>query len=63
MSQQVFQLWFFATRSKLFRPDFHICVTAPEYFPGILTMADLEQRRFGHDKLVLQMTEDGEEAQ
>ncbi|HTF42855.1 MAG TPA: hypothetical protein VK641_03095 [Terriglobales bacterium] len=62
-SQQVFQLWFFATRSKLFRPDFHICVTALKYFPGILAMTDREQRRFGYKTLVLQMTEDGEESQ
>jgi hypothetical protein len=59
-SQQVFQLWFFATRSKLFSPDFGPCVTALEYFPGILMMEDHEQRRFGYTKLVLQMTEDGE---
>jgi len=61
-SQQVFQLWFFATRSKLFSPDFDVCVTALEYFPGILTMADPEQRRFGYNKLVLQITDDGDEA-
>jgi hypothetical protein len=59
-SQLVFQLWFFATRSKLFQPDFGICVTALEYFPGILTMADREQRGFGYSKLILQMTADGE---
>jgi hypothetical protein len=62
-SQQVFQLWFFATRSGLFAPGYGPCVTALEYFPGILMMTDDERRRLGYRKLIQQMTEDGEEAQ
>ena len=54
-SEQVFQLWYFATRSHQFSSDFEPAALALEYFPGIMEMTDLKRREFGTARLTQEL--------
>jgi hypothetical protein len=55
-SEQVFQLWYFATRSQQFSAGFEPAVLALEYFPDILEMPEIDRRKFGSVRPAQELT-------
>jgi hypothetical protein len=55
-TEQVFQLWYFATRSQQFSAGFEPAVLALEYFPGILAMSEIDRQKFGSVRLTQELT-------